>query len=215
MILKEAPFKTSETLPIKTLREVALQAAQGLQFLHDKDYVHKDIKPRNFVVSRGNNQKGELDWICKLTDMGFTKMTSVEGGSWASATNHFGTRSWGLAPELLSKEEELTDEASGSKDKGTFTFPFNQRSDVWALGLVIHFIFSRGGHPYGKTENQWLQNIRDNKPTEQGKESLKKISLPKMRVDLLVEQMIQQDKDNRPKMNDVVSTINGWQLSNE
>jgi serine/threonine protein kinase len=151
------------------MRDLALQAAEGLQFLHEKGYVHKDIKPRNFVVSRGNNQKGELEWICKLTDMGFTKMTMMDGGSWASTTNRFGTRSWGFAPELIIKEEESTEEASGSNDREKIQFRFNQNSDVWALGLVIHFIFSRGGHPYGKTENQRSQNIRDGKPTKQGK----------------------------------------------
>ena len=214
-ILQENIFKSIEGRKdkkgpqlIQMMKDLALQAAEGLEYLHGRGSVHKDIKPRNFVVRRGD--EGGVEWICKLADMGFTKMTT-DGGSWASATNQLGTRKWGLAPELLNSQPD-GDSATGNSNFIEETkIPFSKKSDVWTFGLVLHFIFSEGGHPYGKTENQWLQNIIDGKMTDEGKAVLKRISKPTMAVDDLVAKTLSTDPRIRPDMREVVATIKEWQ----
>ena len=43
---------------------VALQAAEGLAFVHEKKRVHKDIKPKNFAESKGQiNLNGSVNLL--------------------------------------------------------------------------------------------------------------------------------------------------------
>ena len=194
LVRKVSPFENSTALSIEEKIQLALQAAKGLEFVHLHELVHKDIKPINFVV---RFEKGK--WICKLTDFGFSK-EKVEGGSHCPPTNRLGTRDWGIAPELLNKEQDTNSPIN-----------FSWKCDVWAMGIVIHFIFTDGHHPYGKDVAQRLNNIRDYRPLTEGQEALQQISHEQLRVDDLVAQMIQENPDQRPEMKKVVETIKQWQ----
>ena len=221
------------------------QAAAGLAFVHENGHngikhVHKDIKPVNFVIRKGIQEKGEPEWVCKITNLGYSRRT-VDDGSGVDPTARLGTREW-IAPELLNMIETTTDRVFSrflSKVSSTFSIsskiennradnpsavdntstyypiklPFNQNCDVWAMGGVIHFIFSGGQHPYGHSLTDRLSNIRKCKPTKSGRDFLAKISQPRFRVDLLVAEMIQEDPDQRPDMKTVLERIRKWQPS--
>ena len=174
---------------------MALQAANGLAFVHEHNFLHKDIKPNNFVV-----RFEEGKWVCKLTDFGFSK-EKVEGASHCSRTRRLGTRDWGIAPELLNTNQQ----PAGQLD---LLMPFSWNCDVWAMGLVIHFIFTDGQHAYGENIRHRLDNIINNQPSKEGKEMLLQISqYHHFRVDELVRQMIHHDPNERPTMQQVVETI--------
>ena len=113
-------------------------------------------------------------------------------------------------------ENNRADNPSAVDNTSTYypiKLPFNQNCDVWAMGGVIHFIFSGGQHPYGHSLTDRLSNIRKCKPTKSGRDFLAKISQPRFRVDLLVAEMIQEDPDQRPDMKTVLERIREWQPS--
>ena len=142
-VAREKPFNALTELDeiawLKIRVEVALQVANALKFVHKKGFVHKDIKPHNFVIRRGKMENGEPNWVCKLTDFGLSKLV-IEGRSACDETGRFGTMGW-IAPEI-----------TRAYLKGHFTQLFSKRSDVWSLGCVLHFIF------HGKRPVDYLGN---------------------------------------------------------
>ena len=119
-------------------------------------------KAGNFVVRRG--VEGEPKWVCKLTDLGFSRRIA-EGGSACDPTFRLGTRDW-ILPDLVIRIESLTQDGS-SIEAAIMKLPFSKRSDVWAMGCVLHFIFTGGQHPYGETINERLENIPKCQPLDQ------------------------------------------------
>ena len=88
--------------------------------------IHRDLKPGN-VLYRTSPK------LClKLADFGLAKdLTGYSSLASTSTHSLAGTRGW-MAPELVSRQV-----------KGHTT-----QSDVFALGLVSHFLMSSGRHPY-------------------------------------------------------------------
>lgn len=77
-------------MPVQDVRETILQAARGLDCLHDRGIVHGDIKPGNLMLSRQN--------VVKLGDFGLARRVTDEEGSLLKGTTKY------MAPELVSEE---------------------------------------------------------------------------------------------------------------
>jgi serine/threonine protein kinase len=214
----EKPFESAkfeeatlyQTSRLEDALSLADQAAKGLEFIHKK-CVHKDIKAANFVVRRGVLED-EPKWVCKLTDLGFSRRIA-EGGSGCDPTVRLGTRDW-IAPELLIRIESMT-QGGLSTEAAIMKLPFSKRSDVWAMGCVLHFIFTRGQHPYGETLDERLDNIPKCQPLISGRTVLARMSQTQFRPDLLIAEMIQRDPYRRPMMEAVVKRIEEWRISSD
>ena len=53
---------------MKTIFEIGYQLIQRIELVHSKGYIHRDIKPGNFVLGRGENNK-----IIYIIDFGLSK----------------------------------------------------------------------------------------------------------------------------------------------
>ena len=110
--------------------QITKEIVNGLMFLHEQKFIHRDLKPGNILYTT------DPTLHFKIADFGLTKntstssmMTSTGGSGVAMAA---GTRCW-MAPELVSmKSKEHT-----------------LQSDIFSLGLVLHYLHTLGNHPFG------------------------------------------------------------------
>ena len=122
----------SGPLPAAEAIRVALQVARGLARAHQAGIVHRDVKPGNIMVTT----EGEA----KLLDFGIAKTTEVDDLTRTGTT--LGTIAY-MAPEHV---------RGGGAD---------ERSDVWALGVVLYEMLA-GRRPFsGADDYELLQAIVD------------------------------------------------------
>ncbi|KAJ5372058.1 kinase-like domain-containing protein [Penicillium concentricum] len=125
----KAPFPEPEAASI------VFQVAQALQYMHRKNFVHRDIKPLNILVSSPGPK-----WHVKVADFGITKNTD---GS-ALGTHYIGSPGY-MAPELY----------------GDSSNHYTAAIDVWALGAVAFCL--RTGAPPFRTIKHLLDYSRDHR----------------------------------------------------
>ncbi|MBC7335226.1 MAG: serine/threonine protein kinase, partial [Clostridia bacterium] len=80
-------------LPLKPLIRWIYEAADGLDFLHEKGIYHRDIKPQNLLVFHGH---------VKLGDLGLAKLVG------ASTASHTGSGTFGYLPPEAWGDRRLT-----------------------------------------------------------------------------------------------------------
>lgn len=127
--MKQALRKGPDSLAFM-LKKIVEQAAEGLYYMHTKNWIHRDIKPDNYLVAR--------DGETKLIDFTIAepKLTGIKKLFYRSKTVQ-GTRSY-MAPEQI--RGKLCDE----------------RADVYSFGCVL-FELATGKPPYtGQTPNDLL-----------------------------------------------------------
>jgi eukaryotic-like serine/threonine-protein kinase len=102
----------------RTTVEIAMQICAGLGAAHDKQIVHRDVKPANVFIHRP--EPGSESFVVKLLDLGLAKLVGSEALSNLTMTGTiFGT------PEYMSPEQ-----ATGVAVDG--------RTDLYALGVVLY-----------------------------------------------------------------------------
>ncbi|XP_056370522.1 serine/threonine-protein kinase PAK 3-like [Oenanthe melanoleuca] len=85
---------------------VSRECLQGLDFLHSKQVIHRDIKSHNILL--------RLDGSVKLADFGLAAQLTAEQSKRRSAV---GTTYW-MAPEIFSRK------------------PYGPKVDIWSFGIV-------------------------------------------------------------------------------
>lgn len=102
-------IKTHGPLPPQKAVQFFEQILKGIQHVHEKGIVHRDIKPQNMIINR--------DQVIKIVDFGIAKALSETA---MTQTNHVvGTVQY-LSPE----------QAKGEKT--------GERSDIYSLGIVLY-----------------------------------------------------------------------------
>mgnify|MGYP001947946731 CR=1 FL=1 len=82
--------------------------ARAVKHVHDKGFVHLDIKPTNFFVTRQHR--------VKLGDFGLARVMSHES---QFAFTHVGTPYY-MSPEQINEQK------------------YNEKCDIWSLGCILY-----------------------------------------------------------------------------
>jgi eukaryotic-like serine/threonine-protein kinase len=127
--LKQALRRGPEPIAYK-LAHIIEQGCEGLSFLHSKGYVHCDVKPDNFLLSR--------EYEVKLIDFTISrKLKSGIGKLFAGRQKIEGTRSY-MSPEQIRGQT------------------LDARSDIYSYGCTMYELLT-GKLPYtGSTPNELL-----------------------------------------------------------
>ncbi|XP_059352498.1 serine/threonine-protein kinase/endoribonuclease IRE1-like [Daphnia carinata] len=171
--------------------EVFQQLASGLEHIHSKNLIHRDIKPKNILISlrtAGENEEITIKWA----DFGLSR-TVNERGTFTMKSGIKGTKKW-LAPEILKLLK------TGQEGRG------DVRSDVFALALVFGYLFLDGQHLYGSTQikGEITKNVIDGKPINMQKIDEK---LRGLYEDELLQKMLKDDPTERMTSTQVVDQL--------
>ncbi|WCJ30066.1 Protein kinase superfamily protein with octicosapeptide/Phox/Bem1p domain [Euphorbia peplus] len=120
--LRNALQKNERSIDRRKRLLVAMDVAFGMEYLHEKNIVHFDLKSDNLLVNLRDPHRP----ICKVGDLGLSKVkcqTLISGGV-------RGTLPW-MAPELLNGSSSLVSE----------------KVDVFSFGIVLWELLT-GEEPY-------------------------------------------------------------------
>ncbi len=165
-------------LPPKDAFDVAIQVAKGLTAIHDAGVIHRDLKTPNIMQdSRGG---------VRLLDFGIAKLLTPTGTLAVTAVQRVvGT------PEYMSPEQIRGDD-------------LDERSDIYALGVVIFEIFT-GGVPFqGKSPLDTLLRQVNEPPPLYGTAAAR---LPTSLVPVLRKALAKDPKDRHASARDLLEAL--------
>jgi len=102
------------------IARICVEILKGLQFMHSRFVLHKDIKSENILF----NEKGDI----KLADFGNSCRLNQNGK--AEEQEAVGTSYW-MAPEIIEEKEH------------------DGKVDIWSFGIVVHEMLA-GLPPYNQ-----------------------------------------------------------------
>lgn len=115
-------------LSMRQMIDLCIKLCQGLDFLHQNNIVHRDVKPGNFLFSRDGKQ-------VKIVDFGLSKSNASWRTRWMKESG--GTRLY-MSPEQLRKKN------------------LDHRSDIFSFGITMYELFT-GRHPCGGADMREIQ----------------------------------------------------------
>ncbi|XP_066450693.1 protein kinase C delta type-like [Eleutherodactylus coqui] len=130
-----AMIKMCGSLDINHVRFYTAEIACGLQFLHQRSIVHRDIKPDNIMLDRSGH--------IRLIDLGLAQdgVTSLNKISGVTGTLQF------MAPEVLLEED------------------YDTAVDWWSLGIVVSWMAAgQSPFYYGPIRRKVIKAITRKEP---------------------------------------------------
>ncbi|XP_020588220.1 serine/threonine-protein kinase ATG1c-like [Phalaenopsis equestris] len=123
--------KVSET----TAKHFMQQLASGLYCLYENNFVHRDLKPQNLLLSASNENS-----VLKIADFGFARLLEPR----VLAETLCGSPLY-MAPEIMHYQK------------------YDAKADLWSVGAIL-FQLVTGKTPFtGSTQVQLLENIYKSK----------------------------------------------------
>uniref|UniRef100_A0A672HCI0 Tyrosine-protein kinase n=1 Tax=Salarias fasciatus TaxID=181472 RepID=A0A672HCI0_SALFA len=133
-------------LQLPKLIDFSAQIAEGMAYIENKKYIHRDLRAANVLVSES--------LLCKIADFGLARV--IEDDEYSAREGAKFPIKW-TAPEAI--------------NYGIFTI----KSDMWSFGVLLYEILTYGKIPYpGMTKGEVMSSVQrgyrmpqpDNCPSE-------------------------------------------------
>ncbi|XP_057377158.1 putative ankyrin repeat protein RF_0381 [Daphnia carinata] len=173
--------------------EIFSQLATGLNYIHSKRQIHRNIKPENILISVKHTNHAEGITI-KWADFRLPREMNERGTFTMSGIK--GTQHW-FAPEVM---EMMGRNLRIEKTKES------SKSDIYAEGLVFGYILLKGRHPYGNSDLEIVRNIMNQNPVNMSEISHKHLARN------LIEKMLAMTPDTRITSEDVVTQLHSIKI---
>jgi len=125
-LLEVVRLGEEEDLDVSLLLTFCHDVACGLHYMGSRRIVHRDVSARNVLLDAG--------FVCKVSDFGMAAAISAKDDDYAANYVRF----HGELPVRWSAIEVLTDNK------------YSRASDVWAYGVLVYEVMSRGRVPYAE-----------------------------------------------------------------
>uniref|UniRef100_A0A674CKT1 Tyrosine-protein kinase n=1 Tax=Salmo trutta TaxID=8032 RepID=A0A674CKT1_SALTR len=113
------------------LIDFSAQIAEGMAYIEQRNYIHRDLRAANILVSKA--------LVCKIADFGLARI--IEDNEYTAREGAKFPIKW-TAPEAI--------------NYGSFTI----KSDVWSFGILLTEIISYGRTPYpGMTNPEVIRSL--------------------------------------------------------
>ncbi|CAB4036387.1 serine threonine- kinase endoribonuclease IRE1 [Paramuricea clavata] len=122
-------------------RRMIKEMLTGLKCLHNQGILHRDLKPSNILV--------DVEGHMRLADFGIS--TVLNEDETTAHTDAKGTGGW-MAAEVIATINQV--------GKGRF----KKKSDIQPAGMIVFFILTKGGHPFGSTLYDRMTHIMNGNP---------------------------------------------------
>lgn len=169
-------------------RPIFKQITSGLQYLHSKNILHRDIKPDNILINYIDPKKDMFDINniqIKIIDFGFARY--LKDNEIAMSTLGSPLH---MDPRILKKMKKIED----------FKFyGYKEDADIWSLGCILYEMLIGFPPFYAETYEELLDKLNKGNYTIPTQLKISKQAIA------LVNGMLQQDPKSRLNINEVVN----------
>ncbi|XP_076236835.1 testis-specific serine/threonine-protein kinase 6 [Calliopsis andreniformis] len=152
------------------------QLALGLQYLHEMEIAHRDMKCENVLLTSNYN--------VKLADFGFARYVIDNRGRRVLSDTYCGSLSY-AAPEIL---------------RGS---PYNPKiADIWSLGVILYILLNKA-MPFDDNDIKSLYEQQTNRKWKFRSKVVKSLS---DKVKKLVARLLEPDPSKRCKLEQIISS---------
>jgi tRNA A-37 threonylcarbamoyl transferase component Bud32 len=129
--LRDFLERSPKPLPIKEALDLALGIARGLAAIHEQGVAHLDLKPRNILMDRKDDQ-----WIPKIADFGLARSSGSRGLNQSASPGY-------AAPEQLDWSQEP-----------------GPKSDLFSFGMIFYELLTGKKVTDAGNANEYIEWLR-------------------------------------------------------
>jgi HEAT repeat protein/predicted Ser/Thr protein kinase len=180
-------------MPVLRACQIAMQMARGLQAVHDKGIIHRDMKPDNVFLME---QDGSKDFV-KIVDFGIAKVAPRESpaGPRSRSRNKDGSEDPSAAADNFTEIGIIMGTPGFMSPEQIQGLPLSFAADQYALGCILYEMIS-GQRVFPTTDQQsLLMNHLTAEPTPL-RERCPSAKVPKG-IDALVLRLLAKDPAGR------------------
>ena len=128
--------ETKERLSYDVQKIIVKDIAEAINCCHSLNFVHRDVKLENILISLDSSDRKEGNVTAKLADFGFAAHCTGD----TDVSGKFGTRGY-MAPEIY-------------QDK-----PYGKKVDIWSLGVVAYYLTAKEMPFKAKTKEEEKRRV--------------------------------------------------------